>query len=100
MRPGYITFSYIRVLYTVELLFFVSPFMTVLSVTLQYISLLLCCIWLTICTSGVLIHSHGGFDFRDSAAQTANGDFIVRALGSFHLEREPHLGVCDPEGSQ
>ena len=81
-------------------LFFVSPFMTVPSVRLQYISLLLCCIWLAICTSGALIHSHGGFDFRGSAAQTASGDFVVRALGSFYLEREPHLGVRDPEGSR
>ena len=84
--------------YSVELLFLVSPFLTVSFVRLQYIYLL-CCIWLCICTSGVFINSHGGLDFRGSVAQTASGDFVVRALGSFHLEREPHFGVCDPEGS-
>ena len=52
-----------------------------------------------ICLTCVLIHSHEGFDFRDLAAQKANGDYIVRAPG-FTPRANPRLGVCDPEGSE
>jgi hypothetical protein len=48
---------------------------------------------MAICVSCILIHSHGGFVFRDSPAQKANGDYIVRALG-FSPRASPHLGAA------
>ena len=84
-------------LYRVKL--FLFEFMTEFSVRSQYTLQFLCCIWLPTCTSCMLILSHGGFDFRDSAAQKANGDYIVRAFG-FPSRAKTHLGVCDPEASR
>jgi hypothetical protein len=48
---------------------------------------------MAICVSCILIHFHWGFVFRDSAAQKANGDYIVRAPG-FSPTASPHLGAA------
>ena len=45
-----------------------------------------------------LISSHRGLVFRTSAAQRANGGYIVRAF-AFTPRGTHRLGVCDPEGS-
>ena len=49
--------------------------------------------------TSTLISSYRGLVFRGSTAQRANGGFIVWAFG-FTPRASPHLGVCNPEGSQ
>jgi hypothetical protein len=71
-----VTFRFMIVYFSVELNTFHSAYFI---------------IWIPICVSCMLIHSHWGFVFRSSAAQKANVEYIVRAPG-FSTRVSPHLG--------
>jgi hypothetical protein len=48
----------------------------------------------------MLINPHQDSNFPDSAALTSKGEMYSAGPRYLHPEREPHLGVCDPEGSE
>lgn len=94
----YYLFGIFMVLYIVEWLFLFSPTGDEIIVTLNIFICYIVYGCVFVCEWCAFTFPRVGL-FRGSAAQTASGDFVVRALGTFHLEREPRIGARDPGGS-